>query len=232
MNKNNGIITWQVLNDAEAVAHEACQRIFRRSQQAIEQTGTFKIVLAGGRTPELTYRLLKDMDCDWKHWVIFYGDERCLPEYDSERNSVMASRAWLDYVPIPDIQIYPMPTNIRATYVYTTIIKESLPFDMVLLGMGEDGHTASLFPGQQHLENELVHAIYNAPKPPPERISLSVSALSNTHELLFLVTGAEKREAVAAWRRGENLPIAQIKPRAGATVLIDRDVQGNLALQT
>ncbi len=226
MNKNNKIINWQVLNDAEAVAQEASQRIFRSSQQAIERSGGFKIVLAGGRTPEQTYRLLKDMDCDWKHWQIYYGDERCLPEYHNERNNVMASRAWLDYVPIPDIQIHPMPTDIRAAYIYRNLIKEARPFDMVLLGMGEDGHTASLFPEQQHPENELVHAIYNAPKPPRERISLSISALSNTHELLFFVTGAEKREAVAAWRRGENLPVAQIKPRAGATVLIDRAAYG------
>ncbi len=223
MKKNNQhLINWQVLNDAEAVAQEACKRIVRCSKQAIEQNGIFKIVLAGGRTPERTYRLLKDMDCDWQHWVIFYGDERCLPEYDGERNSVMASRAWLDYVPIPDLQIYPMPTNIRAAYIYETVIKQSLPFDMVLLGMGEDGHTASLFPGQYHPKDELVHRIYNAPKPPRERISLSVSALSNTHELLFLITGVDKREAVAAWQGGEDLPVAQIKPAAGATVLIDR----------
>jgi 6-phosphogluconolactonase len=223
MNKNNhNIINWQIFNDAEAVAQEACQRILKCSQQAIEQTGAFKIVLAGGRTPEQTYRLLKQQDGNWQHWHIYYGDERCLPENDSERNSVMASRAWLDYVPIPKKQIHPMPTDISAAPSYTNIIKDVLPFDMVLLGMGEDGHTASLFPRQQYPENELVHAIYNAPKPPPKRISLSVSALSKTQELLVLVTGAGKQEAVAAWRRGEHLPIAQIKPAAGATVLIDR----------
>ena len=228
MNKTNlNLITWQILEDAQAVAQEAAQRILRHSQQAIKETGEFKIVLAGGRTPEQTYCLLKTMDCDWKHWHIYYGDERCLAENDKERNSVMASRAWLDYVPIPKNQIHPMPTNIKAAYIYTTIIKEAQPFDMVLLGMGEDGHTASLFPRQQHPENELVHAIYNAPKPPPERISLSISALSNTQELLFLVTGAGKREAVAAWQRGENLPIAKIKPKAGAnaTVLIDQEAR-------
>jgi 6-phosphogluconolactonase len=223
MNKNNlNIINWQVLNDAIAVSQEACQRILRHSQQAIEQTGAFKIVLAGGRTPEQTYRLLKPMDCDWKHWHIYYGDERCLSENDSERNSVMASLAWLNHVPIPKNQIHPMPTDVRVIHDYANIIKEVLPFDMVLLGMGEDGHTASLFPGQQHPENELVHSIYNAPKPPLERISLSVSALSNTQELLFLITGAEKQKAVSAWRSGENLPIAQIKPAVGATVLIDK----------
>ena len=228
MNKNQtnlNLITWQILDNAQAVAKEAAQRILRRSQQAIEETGKFKIVLAGGRTPEQTYRLLKTMDCDWANWHIYYGDERCLAENDKERNSLMASRAWLDYVPIPKNQIHPMPTEIDTAQNYTNIIKNALPFDMVLLGMGEDGHTASLFPRQQLPENELVHAIYNAPKPPPERVSLSISALSNTQELLFLVTGAGKRKAVAAWRRGENLPIAQIKPKAGATVLIDREAR-------
>ena len=163
MNKNNQIRNWQVLNNAEAVAHEACQRILMHSQQTIEQKGAFKIVLAGGRTPEQTYRLLKTMDCDWANWHIYYGDDRCLAENDNERNSVMASRAWLNHIPIPKNQIHPMPTEIGAAQNYINIIKNALPFDMVLLGMGEDGHTASLFPGQQHPENELVHAINNAP---------------------------------------------------------------------
>jgi 6-phosphogluconolactonase len=94
----------------------------------------------------------------------------------------------------------------------------------VLLGIGEDGHVASLFPGQVPPPGELVHAIFNSPKPPPERVSLSVEALCNTRDLLILVTGEEKREAVAAWRRGEVLPVAQICQQVpvGAKVLIDR----------
>jgi len=218
---NTKAIQWQLLDDSKAVAHEACQRILTLSQQVIEQKGIFKIVLAGGSTPEQTYRLLKEADSDWARWHIYYGDERCLPEDDADRNSVMASRAWLDHLPSAQ-KNYNIPAHLgaeTAAHRYTEIVKKALPFDMVLLGMGEDGHTASLFPGHRHPKDELVHAVFNAPKPPPERVSLSVAALCNTSELLCLVTGATKREAVARWQRGENLPISQIHP---ATVLIDR----------
>jgi 6-phosphogluconolactonase len=220
---NNPTIQWQLLDTAEAVAHETYQRILTLSKQAIEKKGFFRIVLAGGSTPKQTYEYLKTANTDWSHWHIFYGDERCLPEEDTERNSIMASRAWLDHVAIPPSQIHPIPAHlgpIEAAHRYTKILQQNLPFDLVLLGMGEDGHTASLFPGHIHPQNELVHAIFKAPKPPPERVSLSIAALCNTQALLFLVTGANKREAVAAWQRGDNLPIAQIQPTTGATVLI------------
>lgn len=224
MNHSPQSLQWYILNDAQSVAREASEKILTCSKQAIDKKGFFSIVLAGGSTPKQTYHLLKEMDCDWAHWHIYYGDERCLPENDAERNSVMASGAWLDQVAIPSQQIYAIPAHLGAkvaAHQYTDIVKKALPFDMVLLGMGEDGHTASLFPGQQHPEEELVHAVFNTPKPPPERVSLSANALSHTQELLFLVTGASKQNAVSAWKRGENLPVAQIKPLLGAKVLID-----------
>ncbi|RKZ84016.1 MAG: 6-phosphogluconolactonase [Candidatus Parabeggiatoa sp. nov. 1] len=228
-NENTNPIYWQLLDDADAIAHEACQRILTLSKQSIEKQGIFRIVLTGGNTPKQTYRLLKEADCDWAHWHIYYGDERCLPEDDVERNSLMASRTWLDHVPIPATQIHPIPAHLGAVAAarqYTDVVKKALPFDMVLLGIGEDGHIASLFPGHTHPEDELVHAVFNAPKAPPERVSLSVATLCNTHKLWFLVTGTGKRDAVAAWRGGENLPVAQIQPATGATVLIDRAAYG------
>jgi 6-phosphogluconolactonase len=94
---------------------------------------------------------------------------------------------------------------------------------MVLLGMGEDGHTASLFPGHQHPQDELVHAVYNSPKPPPERVSISAKALSNTRELIFLITGANKQEAVNLWRSGSDLPVAAIESENPIDIYIDSD---------
>jgi 6-phosphogluconolactonase len=92
-----------------------------------------------------------------------------------------------------------------------------------MLGMGEDGHTASLFPGHSHAQRELVHAVHEAPKPPPERVSLSREALSDCHELLILVTGKAKRQAVARWKSGDSLPVASIGAHHTIDVLIDRD---------
>jgi 6-phosphogluconolactonase len=94
----------------------------------------------------------------------------------------------------------------------------------VLLGLGEDGHTASLFPGHdwgRHGDSPDVLAVADAPKPPPARVSLSANRLSNARQVLFLVEGAGKRDAIAAWKRGDGIPAASIAPAAGVDILLD-----------
>jgi 6-phosphogluconolactonase len=138
----------------------------------------------------------------------------------------MATSAFLEKVAIPDAQIFTIPAELGpepAAKKYQQIVASALPFDMVLLGMGEDGHTASLFPGHQHQEEELAHAVYNSPKPPPERVSISAKALSNTQQLIFLITGANKQEAVKNWRSGQDLPVATIAPENPIDIYIDKD---------
>ena len=219
---------WHVLNDPDAVAAGAAQRILQAASRAIDERGVFRIVLAGGRTPEAAYRLLVDADNDWSRWEIYFGDERCLPVDDVERNSAMATRALLDSVDVPAANIHPIPAELGAEAAageYEAVVRETLPFDLVLLGMGEDGHTASLFPGQQHPADELTHAVHNAPKPPPDRVSLSARALSEARAVLVLVTGAGKRAAVRDWRSGEPLPIAEIGGPAPVDVLLDKAAQ-------
>jgi 6-phosphogluconolactonase len=105
---------WQVLPDATAVAQEARRRILTAADQAIEKKGCFKLVLAGGSTPKMTYQLLRESQSDWRHWHIYYGDERCLPVDESERNSVMAWQAWLAHVAIPATQIHSIPAELGA----------------------------------------------------------------------------------------------------------------------
>jgi 6-phosphogluconolactonase len=217
---------WHILETADQVALAAYQQILNAAEQAIAEHGTFKLVLAGGSTPEKVYRLLAQADADWSKWFIYYGDERCLPANHADRNSLMATQAFLEKVAIPDAQIFTIPAELgpeQAAKKYQQIIASALPFDMVLLGMGEDGHTASLFPGHQHQKNELAHAVYNSPKPPPERVSISAKALSSTQQLIFLITGANKQEAVKNWRSGLDLPVAAIVPKKPIDIYIDRD---------
>ncbi len=218
-------IRWHTFTDPDAVAVETAQRILKSASRAIAERGLFRIVLAGGRTPEAAYRLLIDADTDWSCWQIYFGDERCLPVDDTERNSHMASRALLDAVAIPAANVHPIPAEQGAETAaeeYETVIKDAMPFDLVLLGIGEDGHTASLFPGQQHPADQLVHPVHDAPKPPADRVSLSVYALSEAREVLVLATGAGKRDAIQAWQTGKPVPIAEIGGPVTVDVLMDK----------
>lgn len=217
---------WHHLETAEQVAEAACRQILNAAKTAISEYGKFKLVLAGGSSPEKVYRLLAESNADWANWHIYYGDERCLPADHQDRNSLMASRALLDKVAIPEAQIFTMPAELGpelAADRYKVAVTNAGTFDMVLLGMGEDGHTASLFPGHQHQQDELVHAVYNSPKPPPERVSISAKGLSNTRELIFLIIGANKQEAVNQWRSGQDLPVATIEPEYPIDIYIDSD---------
>lgn len=216
---------WQVYPDAAAVAAAAAERVLAAANWAIAERGAFNLVLAGGGTPQAAYRLMARARADWRRWHIWFGDERCLAPYDPERNSRMAARAWLDRVPIPPGQVHPIPAELgpeAAAERYAAALGPALPFDLVLLGMGEDGHTASLFPGQQHPSEELVHPVHAAPKPPSDRVSLGLAAFATSRRLLVLVTGAGKCPAVRRWRAGEDLPVARVQCGAGVEVLLDR----------
>ena len=216
-------LTWQHLENTDILAQKAAEIILQQAEDAIEKRGAFKLVLAGGSTPENAYRLLVNATTDWSKWHIYYGDERCLPATDKDRNSQMAADAWLQHVAISEDQIHPMQTElgaVQATLNYQSLIKKTLPFDLVLLGMGEDGHTASLFPQQSHNLDELVHEVYNAPKPPAERVSLSAKALSDSEKVVFLISANNKQEALEAWKQGDDLPIATITPKNAIEVLL------------
>jgi 6-phosphogluconolactonase len=205
------------------------EAILAAAQQAIAKNGLFKMVLAGGNSFNPVYRRLSETDADWAKWWIFWGDERCLPVDNAERNSLMAKQAWLDKVSISTTRIFPIPAEQGAKQGaenYEAIIAQHLPFDLVLLGMGEDGHTASLFPGHVHDENELVHEVYHSPKPPSDRVSLSAKALSNAERVLFLIIGAGKQDILKSWQQDENLPVAQIKPKNGIAIYADYSALG------
>ena len=217
---------WTVLKDSKAVADIACDRIQNAADKAIRQRGVFRLVMAGGSTPEQTYRLLSENKNDWAHWEIYFGDERCLPENHTERNNVMIKRALTDKVPIPENQVFLIPAETgakKAAQVYGELIESKLPFDMVLLGMGEDGHTASLFPGQTFPQGALVVPVIDAPKAPSNRVSLSEYSINQSRQILFMITGANKNKAVKQWRNGDDLPVSRFSNHEDLEVLIDMD---------
>jgi 6-phosphogluconolactonase len=218
---------WHGFSSTTKLEAEAVQAIFNSAQQAIQQRGAFHVVLAGGTTPRRVYELLRGKVTDWSKWHIYFGDERCLPASHPERNSRMATQAWLEHVGIPASQIHIIPAELgadAAARAYEKTISKIEMFDLVILGLGEDGHTASLFPnhdwGNQSAASPTL-AVHDAPKPPPARVSLSALRLSQTRMLMFLVTGAAKRQAVKDWRTGTKIPAAAIAPASGVDIYLE-----------
>lgn len=201
----------------------------RHAAEALAARNAFHLVLAGGSTPEKLYRALAEQQQDWSRWHIWFGDERCLAEHDPQRNSRMAALAWLDRIAIPRDNIHAIPAQLGATQAakaYADSLREVGTFDLVLLGLGQDGHTASLFPSHQWgVESEAPDAlaVFDAPKPPPQRVTLSARRLSDARCVLFLVTGADKRAALNNWQTGMSIPATAIQPDGGADLLLDTD---------
>lgn len=226
---------WHPFESSIALEHAAVAEIERLARVAIDSRKSFSIVLAGGTTPRRIYDALRHITTDWRLWHIYYGDERCLPTGDAERNSRMAEQAWLDHVEIPATQIYTIPAEkgaVIASEEYARIVDKIAVFDLVLLGLGEDGHTASLFPNHELGDQPgapAALAVHDAPKPPPERVSLSAHRLSKARNVLFLITGKSKIQAVTDWRSQKPIPASGITPENGVDIYIENELIGTAA---
>ena len=218
---------WHAVPDEQALQRAAHEAVLASAARAILERGQFLLVLAGGNTPRGIYHGLCAAKTDWSAWHIYFGDERCLPPADSARNSRMAAEVWLDCVPIPPCNVHPIPGELgalQAARMYAETLQTVGDFDLVLLGLGEDGHTASLFPDREWGTapgSPDTLAVFDAPKPPPQRVSLSAARLSRTRQAVFLVSGESKHRAVAAWRAGKHIPARAIMPAAGVDVLVE-----------
>jgi 6-phosphogluconolactonase len=227
---------WHAIADELLLQQAAIETILASAAQAIHERGQFHLVLAGGNTPRGIYHGLCAAQTNWSAWHIYFGDERCLPSDEPARNSHMAAEAWLGHVPIPALQVHVIPGElgaIEAARNYAEILRSVGDFDLVLLGLGEDGHTASLFPDHEWgaapgAPDTL--AVYDAPKPPPQRVSLSAARLSRARQVIFLVSGEPKHRAVAEWRVGKDIPARAIMTSAGVDVLVESSLLVPLAL--
>lgn len=207
--------TVHVFDSPAFLAHAAARRIALLAQRAARTQPFLRIALAGGTTPQACYQALREETLDWSRIHIYFGDERCLPAGNPQRNDEMAAQSLLDQVPIPANQIHRIHAHwgaVPAALDYADCLRQSGPLDLVILGMGEDGHTASLFPGlADPKEQRLVIPVLNAPKPPSERVSLGPVALLAARQLLFLVTGQGKHAALQRLQQGAPLPPQQFR---------------------
>lgn len=204
-------------------AQSVADRIIAVANRCIAEKNSFHIVLAGGETPRAVYALLRDAITDWKKWHIYFSDERCEPPHNKHRNDSMAFDAWLAHVPIPQPQIHNIPTELpqkNCVEQYTQILDSIGNFDLVLLGLGEDGHTASLFPGNDwgtDYDAADVMAVDNAPKAPARRITLSARRLSAAERVWFLIKGESKQAVLQHW---QSIPASAIQPKNGIEILL------------
>ena len=218
---------WRVFSDADTLVACLADTLCEAAQGAIAARGAFHLVLAGGRTPLDLYRELSQRDAGDGRWHLWYGDERCLPLDHPERNSRMIETAWLAASRIPPENHRPIPAELGATQAaaqYAENLKEVTDFDVVLLGMGEDGHTASLFPDHDWgipPSSPDVLAIQDAPKPPAERVSLSAARLNRSKHVWFVVTGSSKNNAITRWKNGEALPVSAVRGKQETLAWLD-----------
>ena len=209
-----------VFPDTEKLTYAAADYVVKVAQWSIASHGRFTFALSGGTTPKKLYGLLATepyrSQIAWEKVAIFWSDERCVPPDDAESNYHLAQEVMLSQLTLSPTQIHRMPADEAdrdaAAEKYSLemqrVFGETLPrFDLIQLGMGPEGHTASLFPHQPslHEQQRLVIPV-TVPKPPPPRLTFTPPVLNAAQHVLFLVTGSEKADAVQAVLEGNYQP--------------------------
>jgi 6-phosphogluconolactonase len=221
-----------VADTSDAAAESAADRLADAIAAARDARGAAHIALAGGTTPRKTYEILARRLDDWSGVEVWFGDERAVGPDDPESNLRMASETLLADGAGPEVhRIEGERGPEEAAAAYAAAIGERLPLkdgvpvlDLALQGLGPDGHTASLFPGNPAVESTGVCvAVHNAPKPPPDRITLTIPVLRSARAIVFLATGAEKADAVRGLLAGPDPKIPSSLLNGDRTeVIVDR----------
>ncbi len=250
MSGNHGPGVIQVYPDLDSLSQAAAALFVQLARQAVEARGRFSVALSGGRTPRPAYELLGQSpfadQVNWDRVHVFWGDERCVPLDDPRSNAKMAREAWLDQVPVPPGQVHPMQCSSAPEEEagrYEALLREFFgggppSLDLVWLGLGENGHTASLFPGTPVLgeRGKWAAAVYVAEQD-LYRVTLTAPFINRAANLVFMVAGRSKagvlREILYGLRDPERLPAQLIQPENGALLwLLDREAASELELQT
>jgi len=225
-----------VCADADHLALAAANLFVKLAREAIAQRQRFTVGLAGGSTPRPAYSLLAEEpligQVDWSQVEVFWGDERCVPPSHPDSNYRMARQSLLDRVPIPPENVHRVrgelpPEDAAAHYrlELQTVLGAGGRFDLILLGMGTDGHTASLFPETAVLdEKDRSFAAVYVEQLDSWRLTLTLPTVNAARHVVFVVSGVRKAETLARVRSGEGLPAARVQPAEGELIwLVDRD---------
>lgn len=228
-----------VTPDADVLASAVAARLVVTIIDAQAVRGAAHVVLTGGRIAAKVLRTVRELPAaqaiDWSRVDLWWGDERFLPAGDPERNDTQARAALLDALPLDPARVHPMPPSdgpdgadaASAAARYAAELAAGGPevpaFDVLMLGVGEDGHVASLFPGHPGTRaTGTAAAVHDSPKPPPTRITLTMPAIRSAGEVWLIASGAEKAEAVGAALRGDtSLPAAAANGTIRTVWLLD-----------
>jgi len=220
----------EVLPDAEAVARRGAERIAAAAREAVAARGAFGAALSGGHTPWAMLRALAALDLPWHALHFFQVDERVAPAGDPQRNWTQLAESLLAHAPVPAQQVHAMPVEApdleRAAADYARALPARL--DLVHLGLGPDGHTASLVPGDPVLEVADRDVALTAPYQGRRRMTLTYPALARAREILWIVTGADKAAMLARLREADtSIPAGRVRCER-ALALVDRAAAGAL----
>lgn len=230
-----------IADNASQLSERGADMFFRTARESVDLRGRFAVALSGGSTPRAMHKILAEepycSGISWDKVHIFWVDERCVPVSNPASNYGLAKQDFLDRISIPLGQIHPMPGKIlpeKGTVLYQRELEAFFKpeqgdqplFDLIFLGVGKDGHTASLFPGQQVLEEceEWVAAVKGG-DPDVNRLTLTVPVLNNARQIVFLVSGKGKAPIVKSlFENSEpHLPAQKIQPIDGKLIwLLDK----------
>jgi 6-phosphogluconolactonase len=232
----------RVYDDLDALSHAALEDLLGIARDAVRQRGRFAIALSGGRTPAKLYSLWAQVDAQaagapWDCVHFFWGDERYVDHDDLLSNYRMTRESLLAHITIPAENVHPMPTNCTepddCAGAYEVELRKFFganppAFDLQLLGVGREGHTASLFPGSAALDERTRWvAAVEAPATPHQRLTLTPGVLKHGRNTCFLVSGADKREIIEALRKetdpgSSQYPAARLQPTGKVVWFLDR----------
>jgi 6-phosphogluconolactonase len=227
-----------IFRDCDALANALAVHVAKVALEAVAAGGRFMIALSGGSAMLLLAEGIRSgatgTPVDWSAWHIFWADERCVPNDSADSNSTSARQALLAQVPIPAAQIHAVDSTLRPpesareyelrmAKIFRQLAGEWPRFDLILLGVGPDGHTASLFPGNPAVSEteRWVAPVFGAPKPPPERVTLTLPVINRARQICFVATGADKAPVLARiLRAGDSskvqVPAARVRLSDGA----------------
>lgn len=236
----------EVFADKSALIQGSLQLVLAKLEAAVAERGQFTLALAGGSTPKPLYEALAKQNLDWEKIQVLWGDERYVPPDHPDSNQGMAQAAWLDHVPIPAANLHPMPTDEADPTVAARRYQQELQalfqvqpgtipaIDLILLGIGDDGHTASLFPHTAALQvqDQLITVGSKDGQP---RITFTAPLINQARAVVFMVAGASKRPALRAiFSDGDSLeyPARLVQPQGELWWLLDQAAGEELQTRT